>query len=239
MMLVNTISGGSSRKSKSSNRSTTRNTVKRKSSSHGSRKSSRGSRKSSGRKSSRGSRKSSGRGSNSGSKGKSSRVSSRVSSRGSHKGKSSRGSHKRKSSRGSMSDEINPFAIQPAIKQDLQFISFGCWGGKGNELCDLYKNDTDVSRVLKNVKDYIQKGESMPFILTLGDNYYPDTKKDPITKNKVKEFSKLSIESMYACLNHATGATGAMGATDATNIPKIMVMGNHDFKPENNYIGFE
>jgi len=69
--------------------------------------------------------------------------------------------------------------------------------------------------------------KSVPFILTLGDNYYPDTKRDPDTNKKLKVFDKLSVQSMYECLHNTA------------DIPKIMIMGNHDFKPEKSYVGFE
>ena len=69
--------------------------------------------------------------------------------------------------------------------------------------------------------------KSISFLVTLGDNYYPLSIKDKNTGKKIKHFDKTSLTSMFECLNQVT------------DIPKRMIMGNHDFKAETSYVDDE
>ena len=101
------------------------------------------------------------------------------------------------------------------------FIHFGCWN---YNMCDssnldepVTQKDSNVTKVMKTIKKYIERSEPVPEFLTVaGDNYYFVKKKKAGVKEKEKEFNREFLLSGFNCL--------------PKDIKKFVLIGNHDLE---------
>ena len=101
------------------------------------------------------------------------------------------------------------------------FIHFGCWN---YNMCDssnlgepVKQEDTNVTRVMKTIKKYIEISEPVPEFLTVaGDNYYFVKNKKKGVEEEEKIFSPEFLLSGFKCL--------------PKNIKKYVLIGNHDLE---------
>ena len=101
------------------------------------------------------------------------------------------------------------------------FIHFGCWNYKKCDSSNLAepvnKEDTDVTRVMKTIKKYIEKNQPVPEFLTVaGDNYYFVKNKKEGVEEEEKIFSPEFLLSGFNCL--------------PKDIKKYVLIGNHDLE---------
>jgi hypothetical protein len=104
-----------------------------------------------------------------------------------------------------------------------RFIHFGCWNNSGceNTLGEVQSSDTALTRVMKQIKKNIISSQFQPeFMSIAGDNYYPTSKKDPITKIKTKTLDEDDLLSGFECL--------------PKDLKKYLLLGNHDLEALSN-----
>jgi hypothetical protein len=101
------------------------------------------------------------------------------------------------------------------------FIHFGCWNynkcDSDNLAVPVQKEDTNITRVIKTLKKYVETSRPSPEFLTVaGDNYYfVKNKKEGIEEEK-KTFSPEFLLSGFKCL--------------PKDIKKYVLIGNHDLE---------
>ena len=104
-----------------------------------------------------------------------------------------------------------------------RFIHFGCWNNSGcNDLgIEVNPTDTALTRVMKQIKKNITSSKFQPeFMSIAGDNYYPISKRDDITKVKTKLLDEEDLLSGFECL--------------PKDLKKYLLLGNHDLEALSN-----
>ena len=105
-----------------------------------------------------------------------------------------------------------------------RFIHFGCWNNSGcNDSVgtEVQSSDTALTRVMKQIKKNITSSRFQPeFMSIAGDNYYPISKKDDITKVKTKVLDEDDLRSGFECL--------------PKDLKKYLLLGNHDLEALSN-----
>ena len=101
------------------------------------------------------------------------------------------------------------------------FIHFGCWNYNkcdSDNLADpVHKEDTNVTRVMKTLKKYIETNRPTPEFLTVaGDNYYFIKNKKKGIEEEQKIFMPEFLLSGFKCL--------------PKDIKKYVLIGNHDLE---------
>jgi hypothetical protein len=101
------------------------------------------------------------------------------------------------------------------------FIHFGCWNynkcDSENVAEPVQKEDTNVTRVMKTLKKYIETNGPRPEFLTVaGDNYYFVKNKNKGVEEEEKKFSTENLLSGFNCL--------------PKDIKKYVLIGNHDLE---------
>lgn len=101
------------------------------------------------------------------------------------------------------------------------FIHFGCWNynkcDSSNLAEPVKQEDTNVTRVMKTLKKYVETSRPMPEFLTVaGDNYYFVKNKKEGVEEDEKIFSPEFLLSGFNCL--------------PKDIKKYVLIGNHDLE---------